>query len=107
MSVKVDVIGRSPQESTATQGTTKSSFTRKYKRCRDVIVTPRQYTRPVDEFTTIDWHSDVAQLQELTRRKRELEQSADELDGLRTQLKQVTQQIKQAGKQCDAAHSLY
>jgi uncharacterized protein YPO0396 len=62
--------------------------------------------RNFDDFTTIDWRSDVERIRDLTRRKEELEQSADQLTGLRTQLAKVKDQLKQRGKQRDAAHSL-
>lgn len=62
--------------------------------------------RNFDDFTIIDWRSDVEQIRELARRKEELEQSADQLVDLRRQLAEVKGQIQQIGKKRDAAHSL-
>jgi uncharacterized protein YPO0396 len=62
--------------------------------------------RNFDDFTAIDWHSDVEQIQDLTRRKQELEQSADQLAELKAQLAEVVIQIKGMGKQRDAAYGL-
>lgn len=60
--------------------------------------------RNVDDFTVIDWHSEVEQLNELTQRKQELEQSADQLAGLRTQLAEVKIRLIDTEKQRDTAH---
>ena len=59
-----------------------------------------------DDFTTLDWRSDVREIQSLTRHKEELEQSADQLTALRDQLAEVRNHIEQTRKQRDIAHSL-
>jgi uncharacterized protein YPO0396 len=62
--------------------------------------------RDFDDFTVIDWHSDVEQIHHLTRRKQELEQSPehDQLTKLRAQRAEIQEQITQANKQRDDAH---
>lgn len=62
--------------------------------------------RNFDDFTAIDWHSDVKQIGDLTRRKQELEQSADQLTKLRTQLAEVKEQLKRTDRQRDSTHGL-
>ncbi len=62
--------------------------------------------RNVDDFTTIDWRSDGEHIRNLTRRKEELEESADQLAGLRKQLAEVQDQIQQKEQYRDTAHTL-
>jgi uncharacterized protein YPO0396 len=62
--------------------------------------------RNFDDFAVIDWRSDVEQIHDLTRRKRELEESADQLTKLKAQLAEVVDQIKGMGKQRDKVYSL-
>lgn len=58
--------------------------------------------RNVDDFTTIDWHSDAEQFGVLTRRKQELEKSADKLASLRADLEDVKRKLKQAEDRRDS-----
>jgi uncharacterized protein YPO0396 len=59
-----------------------------------------------DDFAAIDWHNNVAQIQELRQRKQELEQSSDQLSKLQTQLAEVKGQLKRTRDQRDDVHSL-
>lgn len=59
-----------------------------------------------DDFTALAWRSSVEQLQDLTRRKEELEQSADQLARLRAQLAEVKGRLDQTGKQRDTVYGL-
>lgn len=60
--------------------------------------------RNFDDFATIDWRSNVEQIHDLTRRKQELEQSADQLAGLRKQLAEVVGQLRDTGEQRDKVY---